>query len=79
MPVFFNLLLIAPAILTAIGDILIGLAVYKVHEKLQEERRIDMEVVREVNHEKRLVIVGVTLILFGLVLDSIYKVNKGYF
>lgn len=71
-------LMILPAILTAVGDILIGLAVFKVHEKLSEERKIDKEVLKEMRSEKKFVITGIAFIILGLVIDSYYKVIGFY-
>jgi len=79
MLLLHKILLISPAVLTAVGDILIGLAIFKVHEKLEKEKKVDKEVIREMHHEKKYVIIGVVLILFGLALDSIFKLNRGYF
>ena len=60
-------------ILTAIGDILIGLSVLQVHTKLSKERRVDRKVIEEIKDEKQFVITGVIFIALGLILKIIYE------
>lgn len=66
------LLPISSAILTALGDILIGIAVLRVHTTLSKERKIDDLVVEEVKDERLIVILGIMSISAGLLLDVVF-------
>ncbi|MFC1722315.1 hypothetical protein ACFL0C_01560 [Patescibacteria group bacterium] len=58
-------------ILTAVGDILIGISVLQVHSALSKEKMVDEEVMREVREEKHYVFAGIVLILVGFILNVI--------
>ena len=58
--------------MTAVGDIMIGIAVLRVHIALSKERRVDDAVIQEVKEEQRLIFVAIMLILCGLILNIIY-------
>lgn len=60
------------AFFTALGDILIGVSVIRVHSKLSKEKRIDKEVVDEVKEEKWYVFFGILFIIIGFVFNLLY-------
>ncbi len=66
------ILAIISIIMTAVGDIMIGIAVLRVHIALSKERRVDDAVIQEVKEEQRLIFVAIMLILCGLILNIIY-------
>ena len=59
------------AVLTASGDILIGISILKVHEKFSKERRVDDEVIEEIKDEHTYVYSGILLIFAGLLMQII--------
>ena len=54
--------------LDVIGKLMIGVAVLFVHRKIVREKKIDKKVLKEINHEKWLSIVGIVLIILGYLL-----------
>ena len=74
-----NLLInVLPDLIKIIGDILIVMSIYNVHSKLSEEKTIDQIVVYEVNHEKKLILIGIFLIVVGFLLDVYLKFIGSY-
>ena len=51
--------------LDVIGKILIGVAVYFVHKRIIKEEEIDKVVLREMKKEKKIVFLGIILIIIG--------------
>ena len=66
-------------ILTAIGDILIGISVLQVHSALSKEKKIDEEVIDEVRTEKHFVFVGIVMIVVGFILNIISLTHLYYY
>jgi hypothetical protein len=66
------LLPISSTIFTAVGDILIGVSILRVHLALSRERSVDELVIDEVKDEKLLVILGIVFICLGLFLDILF-------
>jgi hypothetical protein len=69
------LTIIMPDLIKIIGDILIVVSIYNVHSKLSEEKSIDQKVVYEVNHEKKLILIGISLIIIGFLLEVFLKLT----
>ena len=65
------------SVLTAIGEIMIGISVLKVHEKLSKEKRVDEEVVEEVRDEHKFVFAGIAFIAAGLLTEIVYTFLLG--
>ena len=59
--------------LQVIGEILIAVAVLRMHGKLSEEHRIDKKVISTIHQEKRITYLAVLLIVAGYVLQIPFK------
>ena len=70
------ILAVVSIIMTAVGDIMIGIAVLRVHIVLSKEGRVDEEVIQEVRDEQRLIFVAIILILLGLLLNIVYLTSQ---
>ncbi len=67
---------VTSVILTAVGDVLIGLAVLRVHMVLSHEKVVDKEVIEQMHTEKVLVILGIIFIFIGLVMNIAYMITS---
>ena len=61
--------------LDVIGKILIGVAVYFVHKRIMKEEKIDKAVIREMKKEKKIVFLGVILIIIGYFMQLPVKLS----
>ena len=52
-----------------IGEILVAIAILRVHHIMAEERKIDARVIRSFNFEKLITIIGVAAILLGYFME----------
>lgn len=59
--------------LQVLGEILIAIAVLRMHGKLSEEHRIDKKVISTIHQEKRITYLAILLILVGYVLQIPFK------
>lgn len=55
--------------LTALGEILIGYAVVRVHWRVMKEHRIDAAVFSAMKREQKYALVGILFILTGFVIE----------
>ena len=63
--------------LDVIGKIFIGIAVYFVHKRVMKEEKINKVVLKEMKKEKRIVIVGIILIVIGYLMQLPVKLSLG--
>jgi len=63
--------------LDVIGKILIGVAVYFVHKRVMKEEKINKVVLREMKKEKRMVVIGIILIVIGYLMQLPAKLSWG--
>ena len=61
-----------------IGKILLGVTVYLVHTRIMREGKIDRAVIREMQKEKRLAILGIILIILGFFMQLPAKLSGGF-
>ncbi len=59
--------------LQVFGEILIAIAVLRMHGKLSEEHRIDKKVISTIHQEKRITYLAILLILVGYILQIPFK------
>ena len=57
-----------------IGKILISVSVFLVHRRMVEEQKIDKHLIKEVETEKWITIVGLIFIILGYLMQVPYKV-----
>ena len=55
--------------LTTIGEILLGVAVLLVHQKVRHDHGIDGPVLKEIKREKNITILAIILIIIGYILQ----------
>jgi uncharacterized membrane protein YidH (DUF202 family) len=60
--------------LTLIGDVLIGIAVLRVHTKLTKEHKIDKKIFKQIHQEKIITYIGIFLLILGYILNIFSKV-----
>ncbi|MDP3996617.1 MAG: hypothetical protein Q8P86_02920 [bacterium] len=63
-----DLFLIAST-MKVVGDVMIALVVFSVHMHIMKEKSIDANVVRYMKRERMYVVIGITLIVGGYVLE----------
>lgn len=56
-----------------IGKILLGITVISVHTQVMKERRIDKKVINRMQVERKLVIIGLALIIVGYIMQLLAK------
>ena len=61
--------------LDVIGKILIGVAVYFVHKRIMKEEKIDKMVLKEIKKEKKIVVLGIILIMIGYLMQLPVKLS----
>ena len=52
-----------------IGEILLAVSVYSVHNRVAKEKRIDQRIVKQIHKEKYLALIALALIIFGYLLE----------
>lgn len=60
-------------LITLLGDVIIAYAVIAVHDRMREEHSIDEAVYRSMLRERRLIVVGITLLFMGFTLRIIER------
>ena len=60
-------------VLTYMGEILLGLAVIIVHSRIRRERKIDLAVLHELNIDRVLTFVAITILSLGFILQLIFR------
>lgn len=61
--------------LDVIGKVLIGVAVYFVHKRIMKEEKIDKMVLKEIKKEKKIVVLGIILIMIGYLMQLPVKLS----
>lgn len=59
--------------ISTIGKVLIGVSAFNVHRRIAHEHRIDKKVLRGMQREKVLAILGIVLMIIGYVLELPYR------
>lgn len=55
--------------LDVIGKVLLGISVYLVHSRIMREKKIDKKVLKEMQKERSLVLIGLILIIIGYIIQ----------
>jgi len=69
-----NILLIA-SFLGTVGKVLLGIAVYRVHNRVIKEQKIDAAVLKEMKFERRITLLGIIFIILEFILIASYYLN----
>lgn len=64
-------------ILDLIGKVLVAISVYLVHNRIMKEHRIDRRIIKEMKKERKLVIIGIILMIAGHLLQLPKKLSSG--
>jgi hypothetical protein len=64
-------------VLTYLGEMLLGIAVIIVHSRIRRERKIDWAVLHELDIDRALTMVALTILSAGFVLMMVAKATSG--